>query len=164
MESSHHLLMLMSRYGLINQGCDVVHCRRNCSAFLRKAVALYNLQHTVAAPPNLRTISRDSSVMDQQITELVAFLKDTRPAARLMAAEGVSGLTGSPDGLQILKRYTRDLLPALFLRVPDQAAISKAALTALVNLSQVTTCAAAMVELSSAFSRSTAQPSGCVCA
>lgn len=105
-------------------------------------------------------------IMDQ-VTELASFLKDPRPEvsetgcdrrrfngvlgsrptivsdvlgvgqARLMAAEGIQGLTGSPDGVQILAGHAAALLPALFLRVPDQTDISKAALTALVNLSQV---------------------------
>ncbi|KAK9808488.1 hypothetical protein WJX73_000639 [Symbiochloris irregularis] len=71
-----------------------------------------------------------------QVTELISFLKDPRPEARLMAAEGIQGLTGSPDGVQILADHADTLSPALFLRVPDETAISKAALTALVNLSQ----------------------------
>ena len=54
-----------------------------------------------------------------------------------MAVEGVQGLTGSPGGIQLLSPYTESLLPVLFLLVPDKKDISKAALTALVNLSQV---------------------------
>ena len=102
--------------------------------------------------------------MEQQVAELVTFLRDKRPEvnehhysillccnppdwrvdllrsclqARSMAADGVQGLTGSPEGLQLLSAHTAGLLPALFQLIPDQNHISKAALTALVNLSQV---------------------------
>ena len=55
-----------------------------------------------------------------------------------MAVEGVKGLTGSPDGVRILSGHIDRLIPALFLLIPaQQVDISKAALTSLVNLSQV---------------------------
>lgn len=58
-----------------------------------------------------------------------------------MAVEGVQGLTGSPEGVRLLTAHTRALLTALFLLIPDRRDdISKAALTSLVNLSQVRVC------------------------
>ena len=52
----------------------------------------------------------------------------------------VVGLTGSPEGLEKLGS-AKGLLPALLQRVPDtDAEVSRSALTALVNLSQVFPC------------------------
>lgn len=54
-----------------------------------------------------------------------------------MAVDIVSGLCGSPEGIDRLKGVQVSLLGALLRLVPDQNTdISKAALTALVNLSQ----------------------------
>lgn len=55
-----------------------------------------------------------------------------------MAVSGVQGLTGSADGIQLLAAHIEKLVPLLFRVIADQAEISKAALTALINLSQVT--------------------------
>ena len=54
-----------------------------------------------------------------------------------MALSLVMGLTGSPEGLEKLSS-AKELLPALLQRVPDaDAEVSRNALTALVNISQV---------------------------
>lgn len=54
-----------------------------------------------------------------------------------MAVELVQGFTGSVDGLETLACEGPKLLPALFKLVSDNEDISKAAITSLVNLSQV---------------------------
>ena len=54
-----------------------------------------------------------------------------------MAVNGVQGLTGSPEGLRVLAGQTKRLAPVLLCMVSDQPDISKAALSSLVNLSQV---------------------------
>ena len=53
------------------------------------------------------------------------------------AAELISGLTGSVEGSQKLQQHRGALLPALQRLVAEQDGSGKAALTALVNLSQV---------------------------
>lgn len=57
--------------------------------------------------------------------------------ARLMAANGVQGLTGTPEGARLLLDHSAQLVPVLLKLVTDQAEVSSAALTSLVNLSQV---------------------------
>lgn len=52
------------------------------------------------------------------------------------AARIVEGLTGSPEGLQQLMSSAENLLPALLRRLSDDPAVSRAVLTALVNLTQ----------------------------
>lgn len=52
------------------------------------------------------------------------------------AAELVQGLTGSPEGVSQLAARAAKLLPPLLRLVPGPAASSRAALVALVNLSQ----------------------------
>ena len=49
----------------------------------------------------------------------------------------VVGLTGSPDGLDKLAGAATELLPALLRLLPAAPATSRSALTALVNLCQV---------------------------
>jgi hypothetical protein len=56
---------------------------------------------------------------------------------RRQAVGLVQGLTGSPEGAQALSSASNELLPALLWLVGDSSQISKAALTSLVNLSQV---------------------------
>jgi hypothetical protein len=53
------------------------------------------------------------------------------------AVELVQGLTGSPDGIAQLGKLSAKLLPSLFRLVPCPEAVSRPALVALVNLSQV---------------------------
>ena len=57
--------------------------------------------------------------------------------ARLMAATGIQGLTGSPEGLKVLAGQTEQLAPVLLRMAADKPDISKAALSSLINLSQV---------------------------
>ena len=56
---------------------------------------------------------------------------------RTPAAELLSGLTGSVEGSQKLQQHRGVLLPALQRLVAERDGSGKAALTALVNLSQV---------------------------
>ncbi len=49
----------------------------------------------------------------------------------------VQGLAASPDGAQQLRTASDELLPALLWLMNDESHVSKAALTSLVNLSQV---------------------------
>lgn len=56
---------------------------------------------------------------------------------RRQAVGLVEGLTGSAEGTQTLSSASNELLPALLWLVGDSNQISKAALTSLVNLSQV---------------------------
>lgn len=55
---------------------------------------------------------------------------------KLGAADLIQGLTGSPEGIAQLSTRSAALLPALFRLVGDDPAASRAALVALVNLSQ----------------------------
>lgn len=59
------------------------------------------------------------------------------PQIKQHAAELVQGLTGSPEGIAKLAGRSAKLLPPLFRLVPAAEATSRAALVALVNLSQV---------------------------
>ncbi len=56
---------------------------------------------------------------------------------RRQAVGLVEGLAGSSEGVQTLSPAHDELLPALLWLVADSSHISKAALTSLVNLSQV---------------------------
>jgi hypothetical protein len=56
---------------------------------------------------------------------------------RRQAVGLVQGLTGSAEGAQTLSQAGTELLPALLWLVGDSSQISRAALTSLVNLSQV---------------------------
>lgn len=58
------------------------------------------------------------------------------PQIKQHAAELVQGLTGSPEGIAKLASRSAKLLPPLFRLVPAPEATSRAALVALVNLSQ----------------------------
>lgn len=60
---------------------------------------------------------------------------------RRQAAGLVQGLTGSAEGAQALSQAGAELLPALLWLVGDSSQISRAALTSLVNLSQVSSVA-----------------------
>ncbi len=66
------------------------------------------------------------------MTEIPACLQVRTPAAEL-----ISGLTGSVEGSQKLQQHRGVLLPALQRLVAERDGSGKAALTALVNLSQV---------------------------
>lgn len=59
---------------------------------------------------------------------------------RRQAVGLVQGLTGSPEGTQTLASASNELLPALLWLVGDSSQVSRAALTSLVNLSQVIVC------------------------
>ena len=71
-----------------------------------------------------------------ELAELIEFLDDSRPPIKQHAAELVQGLTGSPEGIAQLAARSATLLPPLFRLVPAGEATSRAALVALVNLSQ----------------------------
>ncbi|KAF6255311.1 hypothetical protein COO60DRAFT_1641647 [Scenedesmus sp. NREL 46B-D3] len=77
--------------------------------------------------------------VDKDLQDLVEFLGSKRPEVQQAAVDIVSGLSGSPEGINRLKGIQVALLGAL-LRItgtPDaDPAVSRAALTALVNLSQ----------------------------
>lgn len=49
----------------------------------------------------------------------------------------VQGLTATPEGAEQLRSESDELLPALLWLMNDEGQVSKAALTSLVNLSQV---------------------------
>lgn len=72
-----------------------------------------------------------------------------RPAAqvKLSAAELIQGLTGSPEGLSHLSSRSDALLPALLRLVGAEPAPARAALAALVNLSQEPAAQAALLAL-----------------
>ncbi|KAL4446340.1 hypothetical protein ABPG77_003147 [Micractinium sp. CCAP 211/92] len=71
-----------------------------------------------------------------ELDELIEFLSDQRPPIAQHAAELVQGLTGSPEGVARLAGKAGTLMPPLLRLVPGPAATSRAALVALVNLSQ----------------------------
>lgn len=71
-----------------------------------------------------------------ELDELIEFLDDSRPQIKQHAAELVQGLTGSPEGIAKLAGRSAKLLPPLFRLVAAPEATSRAALVALVNLSQ----------------------------
>ena len=56
-----------------------------------------------------------------------------------MAADVVQGLAGGQEGIDRLAPFALTLLPALLRLMPAPTGLSKAALTALINLSQVST-------------------------
>ncbi|WIA33946.1 hypothetical protein OEZ86_007041 [Tetradesmus obliquus] len=77
--------------------------------------------------------------VDKDLQDLVEFLSSKKPEVQQAAVDIVSGLSGSPEGIDRLKAVQVALLGALLRIVgtPDaDSAVSKAALTALVNLSQ----------------------------
>ncbi|RZB99533.1 Protein HGH1-like [Glycine soja] len=83
--------------------------------------------------------------MATEMEELVSFLSSTSPQITKAAVDIVRGLTGSMEGLQSLANYSNALLPALsrLLTLPKE--VSEAAAEALVNLSQNSSLAEAMV-------------------
>eukprot|EP00882_Tetradesmus_deserticola_P022423 GHRQ01024328.1.p1 GENE.GHRQ01024328.1~~GHRQ01024328.1.p1 ORF type:complete len:159 (+),score=57.13 GHRQ01024328.1:242-718(+) len=77
--------------------------------------------------------------VDKDLQDLVEFLGAKKPEVQQAAVDIVSGLSGSPEGINRLKGVQAALLGALLRIVgtPDaDPAVSKAALAALVNLSQ----------------------------
>eukprot|EP00879_Flechtneria_rotunda_P015593 GHRR01016308.1.p2 GENE.GHRR01016308.1~~GHRR01016308.1.p2 ORF type:complete len:243 (+),score=79.44 GHRR01016308.1:1977-2705(+) len=86
--------------------------------------------------------------MSNDLEDLVSFLNDRRPEIRKMAVDIVSGLTGSPEGIDKLKTVQKPLLMGLLRLVPDtDTAVSKAALTAVVNMSQDAPVSEALLHL-----------------
>ncbi|ESW25596.1 hypothetical protein PHAVU_003G049600 [Phaseolus vulgaris] len=85
--------------------------------------------------------------MATEMEELVSFLASPSPQITKAAVDIVRGLTGSAEGLQSLANYSNALLPALsrLLTLPKE--VSEAAAEALVNLSQNSSLAEAMVQL-----------------
>ncbi|KAL9325190.1 hypothetical protein ACSQ67_005835 [Phaseolus vulgaris] len=85
--------------------------------------------------------------MATEMEELVSFLASPSPQITKAAVDIVRGLTGSAEGLQSLANYSNALLPALsrLLALPKE--VSEAAAEALVNLSQNSSLAEAMVQL-----------------
>ncbi|CAJ1939851.1 unnamed protein product [Sphenostylis stenocarpa] len=85
--------------------------------------------------------------MATEMEELVSFLSSPSPQITKAAVDIVRGLTGSVEGLQSLENYSNALLPALsrLLTLPKE--VSEAAAEALVNLSQNSSLAEAMVRL-----------------
>ncbi|KAK7348731.1 hypothetical protein VNO80_23375 [Phaseolus coccineus] len=85
--------------------------------------------------------------MATEMEELVSFLASPSPQITKAAVDIVRGLTGSVEGLQSLANYSNALLPALsrLLTLPKE--VSEAAAEALVNLSQNSSLAEAMVQL-----------------
>lgn len=61
-----------------------------------------------------------------------------------MAVDLIKGLTGDPAGLVQLTQYSKQLLPELLRLISDQEKIQQSAITALVNLCQVSMTAAAL--------------------
>ncbi|KAG2448786.1 hypothetical protein HYH02_006138 [Chlamydomonas schloesseri] len=82
-----------------------------------------------------------------ELEELVSFLDNSRPEVRSTAAEIVSGLTATPEGIEKLKSLQRPLVTKLFRSVGLGGDASRKCLVALVNLSQDPTLADLMLEL-----------------
>ncbi|TKY58849.1 HGH1-like protein [Spatholobus suberectus] len=83
--------------------------------------------------------------MATEMEELISFLSSPSPQITKAAVDIVRGLTGSVEGLRSLANYSNTLLPALsrLLTLPKE--VSEAAAEALVNLSQNSSLAEAMV-------------------
>ncbi|KAL2344567.1 hypothetical protein Fmac_005852 [Flemingia macrophylla] len=83
--------------------------------------------------------------MATEMEELVSFLSSPSPQITKAAVDIVRGLTGSVAGLQSLANFSNTLLPSLsrLLTLPKE--VSEAAAEALVNLSQDSSLAEAMV-------------------
>eukprot|EP01024_Parvocaulis_polyphysoides_P027486 TRINITY_DN2490_c0_g1_i2.p1 TRINITY_DN2490_c0_g1~~TRINITY_DN2490_c0_g1_i2.p1 ORF type:complete len:344 (-),score=55.60 TRINITY_DN2490_c0_g1_i2:55-1035(-) len=75
--------------------------------------------------------------MEQQAQELIGFLNSNRKDVQWTAVDFIAGLTGSPEGLDVLRLHADDLLPPLFrVAVSQEKTAEKLAITSLVNLSQ----------------------------
>ncbi|QCD82485.1 protein HGH1 homolog [Vigna unguiculata] len=85
--------------------------------------------------------------MATEMEELVSFLSSPSPQITKAAVDIVRGLTGSVEGLQSLANYSNSLLPALSRLITLPKEVSEAAAEALVNLSQDSSLAEAMVRL-----------------
>lgn len=85
--------------------------------------------------------------MATEMEELVSFLSSPSPQITKAAVDIVRGLTGSAEGLHSLANYSNTLLPSLsrLLTLPKE--VSEAAAEALVNLSQNSSLAEAMVRM-----------------
>ncbi|KAH7616908.1 putative Protein HGH1-like protein [Nannochloris sp. 'desiccata'] len=80
--------------------------------------------------------------------DLIGFLSEIRLDVKQHAVELVQGLTGSPEGIAQLATRTDALLPPLFRLVgAAQPAISRPALSSLVNLSQEPAAQKKLLEL-----------------
>ena len=62
-----------------------------------------------------------------------------------MAVDLIKGLTGDPAGLVQLIQYSKQLLPELLRLISDQEKIQLSAITALVNLCQVSLTSTAVI-------------------
>lgn len=83
-----------------------------------------------------------------ELDELIEFLSDPRLQVAQHAVDLVQGLTGSPEGVAQLAAVASSLLPPLLRLVPGAAPdASRAALTALVNLSQEPAVQQGLLEL-----------------
>ncbi|RDY10338.1 Protein HGH1-like protein [Mucuna pruriens] len=85
--------------------------------------------------------------MATEMEELVGFLSSPSPQITKAAVDIVRGLTGSVEGLQSLADYSNALLPALSRLLTFPKEVSEAASEALVNLSQNSSLAEAMVRM-----------------
>ncbi|XP_014510634.1 protein HGH1 homolog [Vigna radiata var. radiata] len=85
--------------------------------------------------------------MATEMEELISFLSSPSPQITKAAVDIVRGLTGSVEGLQSLANYSNSLLPALSRLITLPKEVSEAAAEALVNLSQNSSLAEAMVRL-----------------
>ncbi|BAT74524.1 uncharacterized protein HKW66_Vig0001810 [Vigna angularis] len=85
--------------------------------------------------------------MATEMEELISFLSSPSPQITKAAVDIVRGLTGSVEGMQSLANYSNSLLPALSRLITLPKEVSEAAAEALVNLSQNSSLAEAMVRL-----------------
>lgn len=83
----------------------------------------------------------------KQLQDLVSFLRSPRVDIRKAAVGMVQGLTATPEGAEQLRSESDELLPALLWLMNDEAQVSKAALTSLVNLSQDTDTATKLLRM-----------------
>lgn len=68
--------------------------------------------------------------------ELLGFLKHAKENVRQTAAAHVHALTGSPDGIDLLKTH-RNVIPLLARLTGDVHTIAQSSLSALINLAEV---------------------------
>lgn len=106
---------------------------------------------------NWKNLSASLTILDQRYDAATGFkpsryvnkqmLPRPAPQVRSTAAEIVSGLTASPDGIEKLKSLQRPLVTKLFRSVGLGGDASRKCLVALVNLSQDPSLADLMLEL-----------------
>ncbi|KAF5739245.1 ARM repeat superfamily protein isoform 1 [Tripterygium wilfordii] len=85
--------------------------------------------------------------MATELEELLGFLSSPSPPVKKAAVDIVQGLTGSDDGLQSLSNYAKIVLPSLSRILSEKKDVSEPAVEALINLSQKSDLAAAMIEI-----------------